>query len=63
MDIANLIGKAGTELGVLKSATPQSVTLEEAAEQWLGSKDKAQFAELGLGSRYVFPLIPVPTIN
>ncbi len=53
MDIATRIGKAGVELGVLKSATPKELTLEEAAQQWLGSMEKIQFAELGLGSRYV----------
>lgn len=49
LDVATLIGKAGVELGVLKSATPQSLTLEEASQKWLGGN--AQFAELGLGSR------------
>lgn len=66
MDIANHIGKAGIELGVLKSAAVKHLTLEEAAEQWLGGKEKAQFAELGLGSRYVslvHPRFPFPLLS
>lgn len=39
-ELATEVGKAGFALGVLKSAEPRSVSLEEAAERWFGSKPR-----------------------
>ncbi|KAJ4142706.1 hypothetical protein NW754_010149 [Fusarium falciforme] len=33
-DVANLIGEVGVSRGVLKSADPRSITVEEAAQRW-----------------------------
>ncbi|KZL79645.1 nad dependent epimerase dehydratase family protein [Colletotrichum incanum] len=43
-DLAGYVGRAGVALGALKSAEPRSVTLEEAASNWL--KATPQVAEM-----------------
>ncbi|TDZ39729.1 Uncharacterized protein CTRI78_v010481 [Colletotrichum trifolii] len=48
LDVARLVGRAGVQLGALKTAEPRSVSLEEAGSRWL--KATPQVAELNYAS-------------
>lgn len=47
LEVAQAIGKAGYELGVIKTPTPQSITMEEIVKKW---GVDVQLAELGFAS-------------
>lgn len=46
--LAEVIGKAGAELGALDSVEPKSISLEEGAQRWVGGN--AGLTELALAS-------------
>ncbi|OHE99292.1 NAD dependent epimerase/dehydratase [Colletotrichum orchidophilum] len=60
-DLAALVGKAGVSLGVLKSAEPRSVSLEEAGSRWLNATP--QIAEMNYAAHSATKPVLAPELG